>query len=402
MAKRQTAGRNRAKGRKGKGAAAKRSPRRERWHPSQENDELVFAVCDYFLGLADGNEKMAVAAVVRWVEENLGRTDINRERVYPILREGICRRFVNLRPPLEDTIAQRIADLYALHDADRQAIHVVNVDRSRAHDYVASAAAELVHVLIRKLVNEQGRKRVHLGLGVGNSSMRVAMHLGDILGSDPASPNLVIHALSSAGFMDNDPHGVPINFVHLLETGLNKVEFVGLNAPPVILSKEYDGFRQSLAMQEALRRASEIDIVVTAFACADHLHGVLNHYLRYLASVDPHDVTRQLLLERGWVGDVQYVPYSKDGPITLKRGFRSVVLLEVPDLVKMAQSGRKYVVLVGGPCSTCGETRTRALLPLIEQAQLRVWSHLVTDIRTAAELLPPAWHGSAATPGRSG
>lgn len=100
-----------------------------------------------------------------------------------------------------------------------------------------------------------------------------------------------------------------------------------------------------------------------------------------------------MLLERGWVGDVQYVPYSKGGPIVLGEGFRSVVLFELPDLVRMAESGKKYVVLVGGPCSTCGEMRTKALLPLIEQPRLHVWTHLVTDIRTAAELLPPSWQG---------
>jgi len=398
MAKRKTAGRNRThrKPAKGGASAGAKPRRRPRWHPSQESDELVFAVCDFFLSLGDGNEKRAVMAVVDWVQEHFGRTDIGRERVYPIFREGIHRRFVTLRPPLEDTVAQRIADLYGLCDAQRHAIHVANVEGAQTHDHVASAAAELVYSLIRRIVIEQGRNCVHLGLGVGNSSMKVARHLGDVLGSDPASPNLVVHALSSSGFMENEPDGVPINFVHLLETGLNRVDFVGLNAPPVIAAREYRAFRQSLAMQEARRRASEVDIVITAFACADHGHGVLNHYLRHLQSVDPNDVTRQLLLERGWVGDVQYVPYSKDGPIVLQEGLRSVVLFELPELVRMAQSGKKYVVLVGGPCSFCGQMRTRALLPLIEQPRLHVWTHLVTDIRTAAELLPPSWQGPGA------
>lgn len=128
MAKRKTAGRNRPKDspEKGKESAGGNPRKRPRWHPSQESDELVFAVCDFFLGLGDGNEKRAVVAVVDWVQENFGRTDITRERVYPIFREGIHRRFVTLRPPLEDTVAQRIADLYALCDASSRSIRTTS------------------------------------------------------------------------------------------------------------------------------------------------------------------------------------------------------------------------------------------------------------------------------------
>jgi len=70
--------------------------------------------------------------------------------------------------------------------------------------------------------------------------------------------------------------------------------------------------------------------------------------------------------------------------------------------VRMARSGEKYVLVVAGPCAKCRATRTPALRPLVEEAGLRVWSHLVTDVRTARELLPEHWSRRAAARETSG
>jgi DNA-binding transcriptional regulator LsrR (DeoR family) len=42
---------------------------------------------------------------------------------------------------------------------------------------------------------------------------------------------------------------------------------------------------------------------------------------------------------------------------------------------------------VAGPCGECGETKKNALLPLLANPKLRLWTHLVTDAKTAKELL---------------
>jgi hypothetical protein len=55
----------------------------------------------------------------------------------------------------------------------------------------------------------------------------------------------------------------------------------------------------------------------------------------------------------------------------------------------MVRSPDKYVVLVAGPCGECGKTKEDALIPLLEEPSLKIWSHLVTDAQTADRLLNP-------------
>jgi hypothetical protein len=95
-------------------------------------------------------------------------------------------------------------------------------------------------------------------------------------------------------------------------------------------------------------------------------------------------------MRQGWVGDVQYLPYSTTGPIGVASGVRAVTLFELSELVEMVKSGNKHVVLVGGPCGHCGASKTEALRPLLEEPSLRVWSHLVVDAGTAEKLIEPA------------
>ena len=84
---------------------------------------------------------------------------------------------------------------------------------------------------------------------------------------------------------------------------------------------------------------------------------------------------------------MQYRPYSATGPITEGTEIRAVTLLELSELSKMAMSGDKHVVVVAGPCGACGKTRSDAVKPLFESPKLRLWSHFVMDMETAAELL---------------
>ena len=84
-----------------------------------------------------------------------------------------------------------------------------------------------------------------------------------------------------------------------------------------------------------------------------------------------------------------YCPYSDNGPIpeeVLER--EAVTIFNIPDLVEMAKSRRHMIILVCGPSHTAEHRRkTQALRPLLENENLRVWTHLITDVGTARELL---------------
>ncbi len=194
--------------------------------------------------------------------------------------------------------------------------------------------------------------------------------------------------LTAGGFLVDQPQKAPMTYFSYFDDLLTEAEFVGLFSAPVVPSNAYEQVIAHPGLHESFDRAEEIDIVVTSFATARDEHGLLAQYLRHL--IDKGELRPEVLDEMesmGWVGDVQFRPYSADGPIVQGCPVRAVTLFEISDLVKRIQQPDKYVVLLAGPCSECGVTKTEAMLPLLRQPKLRVWTHLVTDVQSAAELL---------------
>lgn len=374
-------------------------PRGRRWHPAQESDEVVFAVCNRFLDQlgrqfdprsehVEGGRKGAAAAIADWLREEWGRDDLTREKIYPLFWEAARRNFLFLEPPRERHLAQRIADRYDVpqYFRDDQTVQVVNARGRDAPRQVTSAGADLVLSLIKKLGKK--KKTVHLALGAGLSAMMVAKRLARRVYSDLKCPELVLHALSAGGFMVEKPQKAPITYFGYFDGVLTNVECVGLFSETVVSSDEYERVRNSPGVAKSFERAEEVDIVITSFASAKDEHGMLGQFLEYLIAeegLEPEALKK--MQEADWVGDVQFRPYSSEGPVIDSCPVRAVTLFELSDLVTRAQAEDKYVVLLAGPCGECGRTKTDALLPLLTQPNLRVWSHLVTDLDTARELL---------------
>lgn len=64
-------------------------------------------------------------------------------------------------------------------------------------------------------------------------------------------------------------------------------------------------------------------------------------------------------------------------------------MVELEELVRLASCRGKFVVLLVGPCGLCGMPKTAALRPLLRVPALRLFTHLVMDLKTAEELCPP-------------
>jgi len=346
-------------------------------------DEIVFAVCSAFLKgrspgqIANGDTSPDIAAVVR----AHGRPKLTRESIYPLVAEGIKRKYLLLCPPIEQSLTAALAGQYHV---DPARVRVVAARRQAANEQVTAAGADLVVELIEKL-SAEGKRPVHLGLGAGWTSLRVAQRLAQRMRSPMRCEGLVLHALSS-GFDVSDPLRSPTSFFGLFADVPVPVEYVGLFVSAAVPSSKYPALRRQPDMQESFDRAKEVDIVVTSLASADDAHGALNRFLGRWQE-DALDE----LGEQGWVGDVLYMPYSTTGPIKVRQGMRAVTLFELSDLVAMAASGTRYVVLLGGPCGNgeCARTKTQALRPLLREPTLRVFTHLVLDAGTASELLRP-------------
>jgi hypothetical protein len=249
--------------------------RKKRWHPSQESDELVFAVCDRFLSHLgkqyDPREESArggrgsrggsAAEIAQWLNEKWGRRDLTRERIYPLFWEAARRNYLLLQPPRELFMAQRIAEVFAIerYAADSETIQVVNRHERDALAHVATAGADLMYSLIKRLGKKKeaagGDKRVHVGLGGGFSAMMVAKRLASRLYNDLHCPKLTFHALSAGGFLVDQPHKAPVAYFSYFDDLLTDTRFVGLFSATVVPSRQYEEVVASPGIHESFEQA---------------------------------------------------------------------------------------------------------------------------------------------------
>jgi hypothetical protein len=385
-----------------------------RWHASQESDELIFAVCDRYFSQLGGTSREkesehgnsetgekhrgAASSVADWLQRVKGRSDITREKIYPMFWEACNRGFLLLQPPAEHHLRKKLENHFALYRYPGE-ITVVNVSGKNAAQHVTSTAADQIVELIERVwkekqeefPNEPEKQAVHLGMGAGFATMLVARRLAYKIRSGAEVPQIVLHAISSGGFLPNEPHKSPSTYFSYFDPALMDVKFVALFSATVVSNSDYENQKENPAIRYSFERRNDIDIIVTSLAAADHEHGLLGQYLTHL--VDQRLISRNVLtkmFEAGWVGDVQFRPYSTEGPLPESVcPVRAVTLFELDELVSIAKdrTNGKYVVLVAGPCGECGETKKNALRPLLANEKLRLWTHLITDAKTAKELL---------------
>jgi len=323
-----------------------------------------------------------------WFEGKLGPTKIverlkneheyilNREAVYSALREAGDRGFIRLSPAVSSDLSMKLSERFS------GSIQVVSTGEFSVHQGLAAKAAELVIERIKHHERIKKDDKIRLGLGAGLTTRNIASDLASLYHSDPGLPDLVVHALTS-GFRSDRAHLSPISwFSWFIKEANKRVSFVGLFAPPMVPSVQmYNEIKKLPGVAEAYSLADEIDIVVTSIGNAADSVG------RWLPYVE--EGKKPKLLEAGWLGDVLYCPFSGQGPISGETlGLNAVTLFSIPDLVKMARSGKRSVILVCGPSHSADRKRkTAALAPLLKNSELRVWTHIIMDVGTAQELL---------------
>lgn len=345
------------------------------------DDELLFEVCKKFLSDDIGVKQIANELNAEWKNRGIDHS-VTREQIYSMINEARKRGYFLLSPPLNKAVGQRIADRYR---KDPDSIHVVPVRKNLGD--VASATARLALDLIRELGDKKDKKKkkntVHLGLGAGWTTMLIAQELAKRLRAAKEIRPLALHAMTP-GFEIERPRSAPASFFGFFDNLGVPIDFVGLFAPAVVFTRDYASTKGWAVVADAFARAKEIEIVITSLASAADPHGDLNTFMEHADK--PHF---KALKKAGWIGDVQYRPYSRSGPITTDTGVRAVTLFELSDLVKRAKSEDTPVVLVSGPCAgaNCNRLRDDALKPLLEEPELKVWSHLVLDLDTAEALL---------------
>jgi len=350
-------------------------------------EDMIFSICRMFFS-GDYNAE-EIAALVNEELKRRGRAaSFNRQQVYPVLMEAVRRNYIRFCPPAVEVKAQRLADLYRIPIENIRVVRT-SMDEKGLED-VASEAANLAMSRIIGLAKKKRREdpraevvEVHIGLGAGLTTMMVARHLGMLLRSQDeieGYTRLVVHNLSS-GFLPDKPLTSPTAYYSFFQESRMPIDWVGLISPPVVHSEDYEKTKNLPGVREALQRGKEIEIAITSLGCAKEGHGLLVQ-IEKLFYADPNPKSE--VTDRR--GDVMFKPYSETGPLDNDpTGVRAVTVLEIQDFVDMVKDG-KEVILVSGP-QLSGMTRTTALMPLLNEPNLRVWSHLCMDLTTAEEVI---------------
>lgn len=307
--------------------------------------------------------------------------DVSREQIYPMLRIAIQRGYFQLLPPPNYDVGLHLAARYGKSPDD---IQVVNATRHLGRAQVCARAVEETVSLIKSLGEK--KKRVHVGLGGGETIRQLAQLLAKRLQAEAFLPELALHAISS-GFNVSDPRTAPVTFLNFFENIGTDIEYYGLFAPALVATREYERVKGMVGVKESFQAAERIDIVLTSLATATDAHGALRQFAKVGSK---HGFKAAALRAARWVGDLQYQPYSKKGPIEVDAGVRAVTLFDLRGLREFAARKNKHVVVAAAPCASCFTPKTAAVAPLLECEELKVWTKLVIDIETAKELLPAA------------
>ena len=344
--------------------------------------ELVYRVAELFFE----NKKMKdIADQVN--RELKPSTKLTRESIYPLLIKARSAGYVTLTPPAAERLGREVSERFNLDPATVRVVHTAGKEANRN---VAITAAHLALDLLQQL-DSKLRRPIGLGLGPGRATLDFSRHLSDLIRTATHVPRLRLFAISAGG-PAREPEYASTSFFNLFPPEVVDSR-LGLFAEPLIRSKDFGVIKARPGVSESFEERDGIDVVISAMGDIEDEHDLLRMFLVQSGT------TLEDLREQGWVGNVQYRPYSVAGPI--KEGgndLRTVTLFELDELADMARTKNKHVVLIARQCGACGRTRGQALLPLLREPRLRVFSEIVMDVATASDLLNPPSGGGASTP----
>jgi len=346
-------------------------------HHHREDDALVFRVAQLFIG--PGGESRSPTDIADQVTREFNRHPaLSRERIYPLITEAVQRGFLRLVPPVSQQLADKLTTRYP--SLQSSILRVVETASPQDNANVATAAAQLALDHLGEITKHKKGQPVGLGLGPGRATLDFCRAFGTLLRECPDPAKLKFVAIS-AGCPANAPEYASISFFNLFPPHVVHSK-VGLFAETLVPQKDFETIKGRTGVKEAFEARDSIDLVVTSMGDAQDKDDLLCMFLEQSGA----DLAS--LRAAGWIGNVQYRPYTTRGPVKEKpNDLRAVTLYELEDLVRVADQKNKHVILLARQCGLCGRTHADALRPLLTNPALKVFSTLVMDAATARELL---------------
>jgi hypothetical protein len=344
---------------------------------SAGDDAVVFRVAQLFIG--ERGEGLSTSSIAEQVNREFPRQrGLTREGVYPLIGEAVRRGFIKLVPPVSQQLAERVSAKYP--NLGTSTLRVVETAGPHDNAKVAAVAAELALDHLGEIMKAKKGPVVGIGLGPGRATLDFCRAFRGLLAGYPEPVKLRLVAIS-AGCPANAPEYASISFFNLFPPHLVESK-VGLFAETLVRLKGFREIQQRAGVKEAFAARESIDLVVTSMGDVYDEDDLLSMFLQQSGE----DLGR--LRAGGWIGNVQYRPYSLKGPVKERPSdLRAVTLFELEDLVRIAGQKNRHVILMARQCGICGRTRAEALRPLLTNAGLKVFSTLVLDAATARELL---------------
>ena len=343
---------------------------------------VLYRVAELFF-----KRNMKTEAVAEQIKLEFPGVKVNRQSIYSLLAEAMEFGLMRLVAPFELRLESLIREKFNISEDEVKNITVVDCPSPESSDAVSATAADVVLDIIKRIGARRGGKPVGLGLGPGRATLKFSQSISNLIKQDPMLPKLNLFGIS-AGCVPDAPQYAPVSFFNLFPA--EKVEkSMALFAQPLVLGRDFDRIKSLPGVKEVFDAKGGIDIVVTSMG------NMLDEHTFYRVFMDRcyPNLKRRPTWLADCVGDVQYRPFSKNAPIHEgPDDYRLVTLFDLEELVEMAKAKGKYVVLIARQCGLCEKqmTRAKALMPLIANPKLRLFTHIVMDSSTAKELLDEA------------
>ena len=302
-----------------------------------------------------------------------------REKVYDAVDWALQLGYFILVPPFEVKLQDALEEKYPHLANHMHVVHTANhLDSRKVSIAAADIALKRAHALAKRL----GGQPLGLGLGPGRASRDFCESFGHLYPKDNSLPKLNLYAITAGGSA-RESENTSISFFNFLDDGIVNSR-LGLFAENLVPHRRIKDVLKSAGVKDAYAERDRIHMIITSMGdMCDQ-----DDLLRIFLEDSGRDVDR-LVDEEGWIGNVQYRPYTAKGPVREKGDeLRAVTLFELDDLANRVGRDDRSVILIARQCGKCKRTRAKALEPLLEvNSGLRVFSDLIMDAATCLELL---------------
>ena len=336
-------------------------------HSDVDQEKLISQVGELF---CEGKTPAEIA-------ELLG---LSREKPYELLRRAAQRRRLRYVAPLDLQLTFAIERKYP-------SLKRARVVQTAVAGQVAFQSAFLLKDLIRERSQQVDGRSIHIGLAGGNLLRETVRCLAQIW-RDPSEPSLgevkcYFHALVGGFNDEDDPNDDPNTFfTHFNGEPAVNASFVNFPSPGMVTSEEAELLKRVGGIRQSYERAKLLDIVITS--AGGHWHKGCSRLHSLYRRLGEFDALSDLDM-KGCIGDLMWMPIADSQAVWPPAATRAMTLLELCDLPSFVSRGGS-VVLVLGPCGSCGEPKDEVLKSVLGWKERHV-THLVVDSRTAALLV---------------